>query len=82
VRCKLKFVGLKREGGVLVEMDSVVCTYESQDEYAEVKFDKQLLGVVAVRLELVSVLGILPGSLGFLAASVSVDDLEVVGRSV
>jgi hypothetical protein len=70
VRCKLKFVGLKREGGVLVEMDS------------EVKFDKQLLGVVAVRLELVSVLGILPGSLGFLAASVSVDDLEVVGRSV
>jgi hypothetical protein len=73
VKCKMRFVGLKQEGGE----KEVVYKYNPSFEYASVHFRNELLDVVSVRLELEHVAGIVPEPLGFVVASVSFDDVEV-----
>jgi hypothetical protein len=81
IYCRMRFVGLRNEGEVLVENAVVEYTYQSSNEYALMDFGDQMRDVVSVRLELLSVVAVVvpvPEILGFLVASVSFDDMDIM----
>jgi hypothetical protein len=81
VYCRMRFVGLRNEGEFLVENAVVEYTYQSSNEYALMDFGDQMRDVVSVRLELLLVVAVVvpvPEILGFLVASVSFDDMEIM----